>query len=70
MKNVSAAVAGLGILALILAIVGRLFGITMMGVAPGSLLRGASALYLLALVIMVYGKWYYCTEATPPPPKP
>jgi hypothetical protein len=68
MKCLSLTVTGLGVLALILAIVSRFSGILMMGVAPGSLIRGASALFLLALVIMAYGRCYCCN--TPPPAAP
>lgn len=58
MKMISIAVAGLGVLALILAIVERLAGFQVMGLAPMSLLRGAMTLYLLALVLMMYEKVY------------
>jgi hypothetical protein len=72
MKCLSLTVTGLGVLALILAIVSRCSGILMMGVAPGSLIRGASSLFLLALVIMAYGRCYCCNTppSAPPPAKP
>jgi hypothetical protein len=67
MKCLSLTVTGLGVLALILAILGRFGGFNVtMGVAPGGLVRGASALFLLALVIMAYSRCYCCN--TPPPP--
>ena len=70
MKMLSVAVGGLGVLALGLAIVGRLIGIqTMMGITPGGFVRGATALYLLALVVMVYDRWYGCPGTNPPPAK-
>ena len=65
MKMLSLLVAGLGVLALLLAIVERLFGFQLMGIVPTSLIRGASSLFLLALVIMVYGRWYCQSEAPP-----
>ena len=39
----------------------------MMGMSPGGLLRGATALFLLALVFSAYGRSYCCN--TPPPAK-
>lgn len=56
MKMVSASVAVVGVLALVLAIVERLFSFQVLGVAPGSYLRFAETLFLLALVVMCYGK--------------
>ncbi|MBI4625264.1 MAG: hypothetical protein HY736_18845 [Verrucomicrobia bacterium] len=70
MKMLSVAVGGLGVLALILAIVERLFGFQIMGVPPTGLIRGATALYLLALLIMVYDRWYCGASSTTPPAKP
>ena len=69
MKYLSLTVTGLGVLALILANVGLCLGHSaIMGVRPGGLVQGASALFLLALVIMAYGRCYCCN--TPPPAKP
>ena len=69
MKMLSLTVTGLGVLALILANVGLCLGHSViMGVSSGGLVRGASALFLLALVIMVYGRCYCCN--TPPPAQP
>ena len=66
MKMVSVVVGGLGVLALVLAIAGRFLGLNVtIGVAPGSLVRGASSLFLLALVIMAYGRCYCCNTPTP-----
>jgi hypothetical protein len=67
MKMISITVAGLGVLALILAIVERLGGFQIMGLAPISLLRGAMTLYLLALVLMIYEKVYGAPAASPKP---
>ena len=66
MKCLSLTVTGLGVLALILVVVGR-FAIpaVMMGMSPGGLLRGATALFLLALVIIAYGRCYCCNTPTP-----
>ena len=60
MKMVSIAVAGAGVLALVLAIVERLFSFSCHSVAPASWLRLAEVLFLLALVVMCYGKCYCC----------
>ena len=71
MKMVSASVAVAGVLALILAIGERLFSCQIMGVAPSSLLRLAIALFLLALVVMCFGKCYCCcckSEESKPQP--
>jgi len=70
MKMVSASVAGAGVLALILAIVERLFSFPCHGVAPGSFLRLAEALFLLALVVMCYGKCYCCCCKEESKPQP
>jgi hypothetical protein len=70
MKMLSTVVSGLGVLALIVAIVERLAGFQLLGIPPSGLIRGASALYLLALVIMVHDRCYCCAASTPPPPKP
>ena len=67
MKMISITVAGLGVLALILAIVERLGGFQIMGLAPISLLRGAMTLYLLALVLMIYEKVYGSPAASTKP---
>jgi hypothetical protein len=69
MKILSVAVSGLGVLALVLGVVGHFFGHPqILSVSPGWYVRGASALFLLALVIMAYGRCYCCN--TPPPPRP
>ena len=66
MKCLSLTVTGLGVLALIMAVVGRLISPSvLMGMSASGLIRGASALFLLALVTMTYGHWY-C--GNPPPP--
>jgi hypothetical protein len=60
MKMVSASVAVAGVLALVLAIVERLFTFYVLSVAPASWLRLAEVLFLLALVLMCFGKCYCC----------
>ena len=70
MKIVSALVAAAGVLALVLAVVERLFAFTCHGVAPGSFLRLSVALFLLALVVMCYGKCYCCCCKEEPKPQP
>ena len=70
MKIVSASVAGVGVLALVLAVVERLFSFQVHGVAPGGLLRLALALFLLALVVMCYGKCYCCCCKEESKPQP
>jgi hypothetical protein len=58
MKMTSMIVTVLGVIALILAVVDKLMGTQIAGVAATSYLRGACTLYLLALVVMCYGKCY------------
>jgi hypothetical protein len=66
MKMASAAVAVVGVLALVLAIVERLFVFQVHGVAPSSYLRFAEVLFLLALVLMNCGKCCCCKEESKP----
>ena len=71
MKMLSVAVGGLGVLTLLLGTVGKLIGIQqMMGITPGGFVRGATALFLLTLVVMAYDRMYGCTETKPPEAKP
>ena len=70
MKIVSASVAVAGVLALVLAVVERLFSLPCHSVAPGSFLRLAVALFLLALVVMCYGKCYCCCCKEESKPQP
>jgi hypothetical protein len=70
MKMVSVAVAGAGVLALVLAIVERLLSFQLMSVAAGSYLRLAETLFLLALVLMCYGKCYCCCCKEESKPQP
>ena len=63
--------AGLGVVALLLGIVGKLLSIQeMMGITPGGFVRGATALFLLTLVVMAYDRVYGCCETKPPETKP
>ena len=67
MKMVSIVAAGLGVLALALAIADRLLLNSVMGVSAGGYLRLATALYLLALVVIAYDRCYSCAKPQPPP---
>jgi hypothetical protein len=68
MKMLSCAVTGLGVLALILAALDHFAGHTVIvNVSPAGLIRGASALFLLALVIQTRGD---CSSCKTPPEKP
>jgi hypothetical protein len=58
MKMISMIVTVLGVLALILAVVDKLMATNIANVSPGGYLRGAVALYLLALVVMCHDKCY------------
>ena len=68
MKMVSIAVAGLGVLSLVMGIVGKFVAHPILDVSPGGYLRFATALYLLALVVMAYDRCYNCCSKTPTPP--
>ena len=70
MKMVSALVVVAGVLALVMAIVERLFSFTCHGVSPGSYLKLAEVLLLLALVVMCYGKCYCCCCKEDSKPQP
>ena len=70
MKIVSASVAVAGVLALVLAILEKLCSFHVLGVGPGSCLRFAEALFLLALVVMCYGKCYCCCCKEDSKPQP
>ena len=70
MKIVSALVAVAGVLALVMAIVERLFTFTCHSVAPASWLKLAEVLFLLALVVMCYGRCYCCCCKEESKPQP
>jgi hypothetical protein len=61
MKMISMIVTVLGAIALILAVVDKLMATNIVGVSPGGYLRGATALYLLALAVMCHDK-FYCAK--------
>ena len=67
MKMASLVVSGLGVLSLVVAIIDKFVSQPILGVSPGGYLRFATALYLLALVVMAYDRWYGCCSKTPPP---
>ncbi len=58
MKILSGVVAVLGAISIVLAIVVLLAHIRIMGVTGAGFLRGATALLLLSLAVMVYDKLY------------
>lgn len=67
MKMLSAAIGGLGAVALLAGVVVKLLSIqSVMGTSAGGFVRGATALCLLALVVMVYDHWYAGTAGGPP----
>jgi len=70
MKMASIVVAGLGVLALVLGIIAwGLFPASILHVGMGGYVRGATALFLLAVVIMVFDHNYCKKSDTPPAPK-
>ena len=58
MKMISLIVTVLGVIALILAVVDKFMGAHVMGVVHTGYMRGACALFLLALTVMCYDKFY------------
>ena len=67
MKMLPVAIGGLGAAALLLGVAGRLLNIqNLAGTTPGGFVRGATALFLLSLVVMVYDHWYSPTAPKPP----
>ena len=70
MKMLPVTIGGLGAAALLLGVLGRLLNIqTMVGTTPGGFVRGATALFLLTLVVMVYDHWYSPPASRPPEAK-
>ena len=69
MKMVSCLVSILGVVSLVLAVVGKFLAHPIFGAAPTGLLRFATALFLLALVTMAYGRCYCTCEKAPPAAK-
>ena len=70
MKMVSIAVAGAGVIALVLAVAEKLCTFQVLGGAPSSYLRFSEALFLLALVVMCYGRCYCCCCKEESKPQP
>ncbi len=54
MRNLSIAVTVAGVIALILAILEAFTSVSLLGVTPAGYLRGATALFLLALICIAY----------------
>jgi hypothetical protein len=71
MKMISASIGGLGSLALLVGIVAKLLNINaIVGITAGGYVRGATALFLLTLVVMVYDRLYGCCGSKPTEPTP
>ena len=66
MKLLAFAAAVLGILAQILALIFVLFNTPNLGVTGAGYLRGASSLFLLALVVMIFDHLYLKKKYPPP----
>ena len=62
MRNLSIAVTVAGVIALILAILEAFTSVSLLGVTPAGYLRGATALFLLALVCIAYGGCCCCCK--------
>jgi hypothetical protein len=64
MKMISMVVVIMGVISMVMAPASKLFGGNIAGVSPSGFLQGATALYLLALVIMCCDK-LYCGKQQP-----
>ena len=62
MRNLSIAITVAGAIALIIAIVEALFNVPVLGITPAGYLRGATALFLLALVLIAYSGCCCCSK--------
>jgi len=60
MKIVTTIVALLGVVALVIGVFEHLHPALILNVSPSGYLRGAMALYLLAIMLMVYSRTYCC----------
>jgi hypothetical protein len=62
MRNASIVITVLGTIALVLAVVGVLFHIKVLDIPPAGYIRGATAVYLLALICIAYGGCCCCCK--------
>ncbi len=65
MKTASLAVAAVGVLALLMGMVERVLHFTLLGAAPRGFLGLATALFLLALVLIEYDRAYGAEKKAP-----
>lgn len=70
MKTLSLVVTGLGLLSFVLGLIDWLSRLMIFGVSKGGYLRGATALFVLALVFMVYDHLYCRKSGDLPAAKP
>ena len=60
MRNLSIVVAVAGVIALALAVIEALFNVSVLGITPAGYLRGATAVFLLALICIGYSGCCCC----------
>ena len=60
MRNLSIVVAVAGVIALVFAVVEALFNVSILGITSAGYLRGATAVFLLALICIGYGGCCCC----------
>jgi hypothetical protein len=60
MRNLSIAITLTGVIALVLAVIEALFKVSILGITTAGYLRGATAVFLLALICIGYGGCCCC----------
>jgi hypothetical protein len=60
MRNLSIVVTVVGVLALVFAVVEALFNVNILGITTAGYLRGATAVFLLALICIAYSGCCCC----------
>jgi uncharacterized membrane protein len=62
MKTLSIIVTVAGVIALVFAVVEALFNVHILGITSAGYLRGATAVFLLALILIAYGGCCCCRQ--------
>jgi hypothetical protein len=62
MRNASILITVVGIIGLVLAVVEALFNVSVLGITPAGYLRGATAVFLLALICIAYSGCCCCCK--------
>jgi hypothetical protein len=62
MRNVSIGITVVGVIGLLLAVVESIFNVHVLGITPAGYLRGATAVFLLALICIAHGGCCCCCK--------